>query len=45
MKKYLIGLLSVFLVLASILGMQTKATKDQRSGRGSGRSAGPAMWV
>jgi hypothetical protein len=41
MKKVFIGLLSIFLVLASILGMQTKGTKDQRSGRGSD----PAMWV
>ena len=41
MKKYLIGLLSIFLMLVSILGMQTKATKGQRAGRGSD----PAMWV
>ncbi|MCX6567655.1 MAG: hypothetical protein NT147_01210 [Candidatus Aminicenantes bacterium] len=44
MKKYFIGLLSIFIVLASILGMQTKGMKDQRSGR-SGRGSDPAMWV
>jgi hypothetical protein len=41
MKKYFIGLLSIFLVLASILGIQTRGMKDQRSGRGSD----PAMWL
>jgi len=47
MKKYFIGLLSVFLVLASILGMQTRGTKDQRSGQPGqpGRGSDPAMWV
>ena len=41
MKKYLIGLLSIALVLASIFGGQAKTTRD----RGSRRGDGPAMWV
>ncbi len=41
MKKYFIGLLSIFLLVASILGAQSKAPKGQRAGRGSD----PAMWV
>lgn len=44
MKKYFIGLLSAFILFASILGLQTKGMKDQRSGR-SGRGSDPAMWV
>ena len=44
MKKYFVGLLSIFLVLASILGLQSKGTKDLRSGR-SDRGSDPAMWV
>ena len=44
MKKYFIGVMSIFLLLASILGMQTKGTKDQRSGRPNCGS-GPALWI
>jgi len=41
MKKYLIGFLSIFLLVASIMGAQSKRPKDPRSGR----DTGPAMWV
>jgi len=41
MKKYFIGLLSIVLVLASILGAPSKEPKAQRDKRDSG----PAMWV
>jgi len=44
MKKYFLGLLSILLLVASILGAQSKAPKDQRSGRPDCGS-GPAMWV
>ncbi len=41
MKKYFIGLLSIFLLLASILGTQTKKPKTERPERGSDLT----MWV
>jgi hypothetical protein len=41
MKKYLIGLLSVFLLFASILGATSRRPKAPRTGR----DAGPTMWV
>jgi hypothetical protein len=42
MKKYILGLLSIFLLFASILGAPSKPSKGQpssRSDRGSG------LWV
>ncbi len=42
MKKYVIGFLSVLLLLASILGGSPK--KFRPSSR-AGRDSGPAMWV
>jgi hypothetical protein len=41
MKKYVIGFLSVFLLIASIMGAQSKRPKGARSGRDSGS----AMWI
>jgi len=41
MKKYLLGLLSILLLVASIFGAPSKVPKDRRSVRGSE----PAMWV
>jgi hypothetical protein len=41
MKKYLIGLLSIFLLIASIMGAQSRKPRSVRSGRESG----PAMWI
>ncbi len=45
MKKYLIGLLSIFFLVASILGAQSKGPKDRRSGGRSSCGSGPALWV
>lgn len=41
MKKYLVGLLSVLLLAASILG----ATARRPKAPGTGRDTGPTMWV
>ena len=41
MKKYLIGLLSVLLLVGSIMGASAKTPRPGRSGRGGD----PAMWV
>jgi hypothetical protein len=42
MKKYFLGLLSIFLLVASILGAQSKVPKGQRSGRSN---CGSGLWV
>jgi hypothetical protein len=42
MKKYVIGFLSVLLLLASILGGPPKRTRPPSR---AGRDSGPAMWV
>jgi len=42
MKKYFLGLLSIVLLVASILGAQSKAPKDRRPGRSSCDS-GPTL--
>jgi len=44
MKKYVLGLLSIVLLVASILGAPSKSSKGQPSGH-SGRDSGPALWV
>jgi hypothetical protein len=45
MKKYLIGLLSIALLLASIFGVTTpKGARDRRPGR-SGGSSDRVLWV
>jgi len=44
MKKYLIGILSVFILVASIFGTLSKGPKDRRPVR-SGNGPDPAMWV
>jgi hypothetical protein len=41
MKKYLIGLLSVLLLVGSILGASAKRPRPARSGR----TGDPAMWI
>jgi hypothetical protein len=45
MKKYLIALLSIIFLLASIFSAQARAPKGQRSGGRSGCGSGKAMWV
>jgi hypothetical protein len=44
MKKYLLGLLSMVFLVASILGAPSKSPKGQPSNR-SDRGSGPALWV
>lgn len=44
MKKYILGLLSIVLLVASILGAPSKPQKGQPADR-SGRGSGPALWV
>ena len=44
MKKYIIGLLSVFVLFASIFGATSKGPRDRRSAR-SGNGSDWAMWV
>jgi hypothetical protein len=44
MKKYLIGLLSIVLLVASIFGAPSKGPRDRRSPR-SGNDRDWAMWV
>jgi len=41
MKKFLIGFLSVLLLVGSIMGASSKKPKPARTGR----AGGPAMWV
>jgi len=46
MKKYFIGLFSIVLLVASILGAQSKAPKSQeRAPERSGRGSEPVLWV
>jgi len=44
MKKYLIGLLSVVLVLASVFGASSKGPRDRRPGR-TGGGSDHVLWV
>jgi hypothetical protein len=41
MKKFIIGFLSVLLLIGSIMGASSKKPKPARTGRG----VGPTMWV
>jgi hypothetical protein len=45
MKKYLIGFVSILLLVASIFGAQSRAPRGQRSGGRSECGSGPALWV
>ncbi len=46
MKKYFFGLFSIFLIVASILGAQSKAPKShERASERSGRGSDPVLWV
>jgi len=44
MKKFLIGMLSALLLMASIFGASSKAPRDRRSGRPANGSD-HALWV
>ena len=44
MKKYLIGFLSVLLVLASFFGASSKGPRDRRPGRPNGGSD-HVLWI
>jgi len=44
MKKYLVGLLSVLLLFASVFGATSKGPRDRRSTR-SANGSDWAMWV
>jgi len=44
MKKFFLGLLSITLLIASILGAQSRPGKGHPASR-SDRGSGPALWV
>jgi len=48
MKKFVLGFLSVLVLIASIMGASpsSRATKGRSSGRSAGSGgSGPALWV